>query len=633
MSGIVGIINLDGQPVDKELLARVSAPLAHRGVDGEGHWLAGPVGLACQLSRVTPEAAHEIQPVSHASGTLLVVDGRIDNREDLLAQLSGRPEISAAAPDPVLILAAYDAWGEKFAERLNGDFALGLYDPRWRQLLLARDAIGIRPLYYCHVRDTFLFASEIKAILAHPLVTARPDDHMLAHFLLGGLGCDHQEFTCFAGIYSVPPGHQAVVTPAGITVRQYWDFDPSHEVRFQSFGEYAEAFAHLFKQAVGRRLRSAFPVTVSVSGGLDSSAIFCQAETLKRESTHLVPQILGISEYYADGSPADETMFIREIEQTYGLIITKLQRKSENPDQTPRKAVWHLEVPSVKGWDSIDCLARHAHNVGSRVLLTGHWGDQVLFGFGYLIDWLGRFRWREVREHLKEIPRWFTDASPKAYHSQFLREFLRVHVPHQLTPLLRRIRDQVAPQVATRRIYTKEFQELAYHGFGAGNGRGGPNAHARLLYQEIRSRDRVFSMESNNKLSTKEGLEFSFPFLDRDLVEFMMAIPGEIQAWQGVPKILLRQGLRDILPRAIRERRWKADFTHIINECFFLKFIDILKKLEDGQASQRGYFDGQAMHRELVHLQKGILSDDCLTTWSLQNLIGLELWLQNFFVS
>ena len=421
MSGIVGIINLDGHPVDKELLARLSAPLAHRGPDGEGRWVAGPVGLACQLLRVTPEAAHETQPVSHASGAVLVFDGRLDNREELLAQLTGRPEISAASPDPGLVLAAYDAWGEKFAERLNGDFAVGLYDPRRRQLLLARDAIGIRPLYYCHVGDTFLFASEIKAILAHPRVTARPNDHMLAHFLLGGLGCDHHDLTCFAGICSVPPGHQAVVTPAGITVRQYWDFDPSHEVRFQSFGEYAEAFAHLFKQAVGRRLRSASPVAVSVSGGLDSSAIFCQAETLRRESPHLVPEILGISEYYAEGSPADEIRFIREIEQAYGLVITKVPGELENSGRSPQEVVWHLEVPDGNSWSWDNRLKQQARSLGARVFLTGHWGDQVLFGLGYLIDLARCFRWREVREHLKEINRWCPDVSPGHIRACFSR--------------------------------------------------------------------------------------------------------------------------------------------------------------------------------------------------------------------
>jgi asparagine synthase (glutamine-hydrolysing) len=635
MSGIVGIINLDGQPISKELLAQLSSRLAHRGPDGEGTWVHGQVGLACQLFRVTPESALETQPMQHASGAVVVFDGRLDNREELLNLLKGDPHVCATSPDPALVLASHIAWGDKFPARLQGDFALGLYNPSRGQLILVRDAIGIRPLYYCQVGDTFLFASEVKAILAHPRVAARPNDHMLAHFLLGGLGCDHHDLTCFAGICSVPPGHQAVVTPAGITVRQYWDFDPSHEVRFQSFGEYAEAFGHLFKQAVGRRLRSASPVAVSVSGGLDSSAIFCQAETLRRESSHLVPEILGISEYYAEGSPADEIRFIQEFEQAYGLVVTKVPGETENPGRSPQEAVWHLEVPDGDSWSWDNRLKQQARSLGARALLTGHWGDQVLFGLGYLIDLARRFRWGEVGEHLKEINRWCPDVSPRTYQRLLFQELFKAHVPHRLTPLLRRLRDLVAPQVVTVGIYTKAFRDLAYHGNGDRSGRGWPNAHSRTLYQEIRSRARVFSMEWHNKLAAMEGLETSFPFLDRDLVAFMMAIPGEIQAWQGVPKILLREGLKAILPQAIQERRGKADFTHITNKHCFKNFNDndIVNVLKGGQAVQRGYIDGQALRRELVRLQQGVLSDDCLTTWSLQGLIGLELWLQNFFVS
>jgi len=265
----------------------MSATMAHRGPDGEEKWIEGPVGLACQMFRVTPESEKETQPLVDSTGAVLVFDGRLDNRDELLTSLKDSYQVSSASPDAALVLASYEVFGDKFPERLLGDFALGLFDPHRQQVVLARDAIGIRPLYYHRVRNTFLFASEIKAILAHPDVSPRPNDNTLADFFLANVR--DPEMTFFEGISSLPPGHMALLTPQVFTKRRYWDFDPASQVRLSSFDEYAGAFRHLFEQAVRRRLRSAHPVAVSVSGGLDSSSILCVAETFARREPGVPP--------------------------------------------------------------------------------------------------------------------------------------------------------------------------------------------------------------------------------------------------------------------------------------------------------------------------------------------------------
>jgi asparagine synthase (glutamine-hydrolysing) len=137
MSGIVGIWNLDEKPVEREVLARMSGTMAHRGLDGEEMLIKGPVGLACQLSRVTPESEKETQPLVNSSGTVLVFDGRLDNREELLADLKQSHHVSSSSPDAALVLASYEVFRDKFPERLLGDFALGLFDPNRQRLLLA----------------------------------------------------------------------------------------------------------------------------------------------------------------------------------------------------------------------------------------------------------------------------------------------------------------------------------------------------------------------------------------------------------------------------------------------------------------------------------------------------------------
>src|SRR3954470_18106225 len=163
MSGISGIWNTDGRPVETELLRRISAQLAHRGADGEYSLVDESVGLSCQLMRNAPESAAEVQPWLDKDCAVLF-DGRLDDREELISKLGDR-RFDADSPAPILVLAAYQKWGEDFPLRLNGDFAVAIFDKARQQLLLMRDAVGPRPLYYCDARGTVVFASEIKAIL------------------------------------------------------------------------------------------------------------------------------------------------------------------------------------------------------------------------------------------------------------------------------------------------------------------------------------------------------------------------------------------------------------------------------------------------------------------------------------
>ena len=186
MSGILGIWNLDGRPVEPAPSSRSSLrPLCIAGLTGHYLWSDGPVGLACQLFRVTPESLSEVQPFTDFSAAV-VFDGRLDDRQELLGLLGSHPRISEDSSDPGLVLAAYRVWEERFVQRLNGDFALALFDRRQRRLVLARDSLGVRPLHYTRTRNTFLFASEIKALLGHPDVSARPNEESLAGFLLAG---------------------------------------------------------------------------------------------------------------------------------------------------------------------------------------------------------------------------------------------------------------------------------------------------------------------------------------------------------------------------------------------------------------------------------------------------------------
>lgn len=628
MSGIVGIWNLDGRSVAPSLLASLSAPLAHRGPDGNGHWLSGPMGLACRLLRITPEASAETQPTIHSSGAALVFDGRLDNRAELLACLKGAADVTAESPDPALVLATYERFGDRFVEHLVGDFALGLCDPKRHRLLLARDVLGVRPLYYTCVGDTFLFASEIKALLGHPEVPTCPNDDMLACFLLSSMPKD-SGMTCFKDIMSLLPAHCAIVTSERVSTRRYWDF-PVTELRFDSFHDYAQAFRHYFTQAVRRRLRSAYPVVVSVSGGLDSSSILCLAETLRRTGHEPAPPLMGLSYLSPAGSPSDEQEFLVEIERQYELAIERVPINSLGLMGGCHEAMWHIEVPFLDHqWDTTSTFFRKAQTLGARVILTGHWADQVLFPQAYLVDLFRQLRWHDIGIHLQEFGRWMTDVAPRFFRRQFWLDLAKYNVPKVLIPYLRRLRAKRPPA-----WYSDTFCKLAFrHLFDQPLlGTGMPTAHARSLYEEARSPYHVQCMEWNNKVAAMHGIEIACPFLDRDLLSFLMSIPGDVQTWKGIPKALLREAMRGILPEAIVNRRWKADFTHLVNEGMERDYPRLLECLESGSAAVKSGYVNRTLLQEQLHRLRGKIRGAATgeVAWALSDLLGLELWLQVF---
>jgi asparagine synthase (glutamine-hydrolysing) len=627
MSGILGIWNLDGQGVEKRLITRLSARLAHRGPDGEGVWIRGPIGMACRLLRISPEAEHEVQPLVESS-LAVVFDGRLDNREELLHSLSDSVQLAPMSSDPVIILAAYKQFGDRVAERLLGDFALGIFDGQQQQLLLARDAIGIRPLYYSQVADTFLFASEIKSILAHPNVSVRPNDDMLAGYALGGLR-DVHDLTCFAGVFSLPPAHVAILSHRGLDVRRYWDFDLTTGIRFESFEEYSGVFRDHLQRAVMRRTRSLAPVVVSVSGGLDSSSILCLAETIRRGSSNRYGPIFGFSATSSDRSPSDETAFLSSIEQHYGLTIERIPMESPGFLRGAKEAVWHSEAPILDTqWNATRRFFETARQHGARVILTGHWADQVLFSQAYLTTLFRRLAWGTIFRHLREYRRWLTDAAPRAFVRRFCLDIMKYHLSDAVVPFLRRMRSQ--PDGVW---YAPSFRRRARRLQGTRTAPGAALSapHVRSLYEEVRSGYHVACMEWNDKVAAMHGLEMAFPFLDRDLLSFLIRVPGEVQAWKGVPKALLRAGMQGILPDDIIQRTWKADFTHLVNAGVEYEYSTVAQILwPESLAVKLGYLSERVIGEELPRLKSRLCEADAEVARRLCAALGLELWLEAF---
>ena len=636
MSRIAGIWNLDGRPVEGSLLEKVGGAMAHPGLEDARSWIRGGVGLSCRLFKCMPESGEEVQPLEDASGVVLVFDGRLDNREELLSALRGGHDVSSRSPDPEIVLAAYLEDGDRFPESLNGDFALALFDPRRPRLVLARDAIGLRALYYRHAGSTFLFASEINGLLAHPDVSIRPDDEMLAGFIFGGLGLGYQDRTFFRGLHCLPPAHAAVLTPEGLALRKYWDFDPAGSVRLGAFADCAEAFRFHFETAVRRRMRSAYPVGVSISGGLDSSAILCFGETIRRSDPDRHPAVLGVSYSTADGSSSDERRFIEEIERSLQLAVDFV------PIGAPSglldnfwTGVRQVEMPWLEyGCDHTRIFMETVVRKGVRVLLSGHWGDQVLFDWSYLFSRARRFAWRSLRSEFEEVSSWFADVDPRLFRKTFLRALVQASLPESAVALIRRAKNRIPGRAGSGALYTREFRENVVgparsRSFQAGNF---STSHGRELYRDLRGRTNTLVLEWNYKRYAEFGLETALPFLDRDLNSFIMGVPGEILTWRGMPKALLREGGRGIIPEAVLNRRSKGDFTHISNNEMDVLFPEILRFLGSRpRAAALGYVDASALGPALGRSRAMLKQPHIRGGRIFRNLLMLELWLRIYF--
>ena len=556
----------------------------------------------------------------------IAFDGRLHDRDDLIAACRACRHISPTSSDVELVSASYEIFGPDFARRLLGDFAVAIVDARERRMVLARDAMGIRPLYYRRTKTSVVFASDTKTLLADPDFHASPNNQLLAELLLQRTHRrPSDESTLFAGVSQVPPGYVAVFTGSDTQLHRYWDFGECPADGRRSFDAYAEEFRHRFERAVKRRIRSPHPVGVSVSGGLDSSAIFCSAAAFAD-----VP-VVGFTYTSHDGGTSDESVFVAEVERACGRQIHHIDAPDAGPLFQSADVIKVVEAPMLDGqWFRGARLMDAVRSSGARTLLTGHWGDQVLFDQAYLVDLLRRGEWRTVNRHLNEYLRWFPDASGSEFRLQFGSDVLEYALPRCARRAVRTVARGWNQPAPWDDWYCEPFRRQARsdvfpHAPGA-------TALARSLYREVRSQYHHFCVEWNAKIAASYGVEAAFPFLDRDLVEFLMSVPGPVLAKDGVPKALLRESLRGIVPETILSRRTKGDFTEDVNRSTrhgFAAMVDLLGP--DPLGVQLGYLDADKLKSGLAASRAALEhSTTSVIGWRVTAVVALEIWLRQF---
>ncbi|WP_166866278.1 asparagine synthase (glutamine-hydrolyzing) [Salinibacterium sp. ZJ70] len=500
MCGIAGIVNLNGDGVSPVLLQAMTDALAHRGPDGEGHWIHENVGLGHRRLAIIDLSPLGHQPmVSRDSRYALTFNGMIYNHRELRAELEARGHRFRSTSDTEVVLNALIEWGPDALLRFNGMFAVGFYDSLERKLLLARDRYGIKPLYVSEQGGVFAFGSEQKAILARSSFVRRMDKSALMEYLT--FQNIISERTLLQDIELLPAGTYGYLdlraTTPRLTVSRYWDFDFREESPEGTHAEYVEELDRLFTQAVNRQLLSDVELGSYLSGGMDSGSITAVAAAsipnLKTFTCGFDLSSASGMELSFDERAAAEAMSAVFKTEQYEVVL-----KSGDMERSISALNHHLEEPRV-GQSYPNWYAASLASKFVKVVLSGAGGDELF----------GGYPWRYYRAT--------NHASFEEYVDAYYGYWQRLTRPDELQAFVSPILDEVAG-VSTRDVFRS-----VYPADPGSLDRPEDYINQSLYFEAKTFLHGLFIVE--DKISMAHGLETRVPFMDNDLVDFAMRVP------------------------------------------------------------------------------------------------------------
>jgi len=501
MCGIVGILNFDGAPVDKRVLSRMVESVAHRGPDGAGEWISGPVGLGHRRLSIIDLSSAGSQPMILDNGRFVIsYNGEVYNFQELRAELERLNHTFASRSDTEVVLRAFAQWGSKAVERFNGMFSFALWDAARGELFLARDRYGIKPLYYTRTKNSFLFGSEVKAMLRHPDYRATMDKKaLLEYFTFQNFFTDN---TLFKNVKLMPAGHWLKIDLRGhITTERYWDFDFRTQGPVLSEAECIEEIDRLIQQALSRQLISDVEIGSYLSGGMDSATLTALAA---KQLPYMKTFTAGFDLSSASGMELgfDERSAAERISYLYKTEHYEVVLKAGDMERCLPKLVWHLEEPRV-GQSYPNFYISQLAGKFCKVVLAGTGGDEIFAGYP----------WRYFRSDEPVGFEQFVDG----YYQFWQRLIPNSEIKQVFRPISSDVKD-----VWTRDIFRDVFAN---------------NQHNTETPEDYINHSLYFEAKTflngllvvEDKLSMAHGLETRVPFLDNDLVDFTMRIPQSMK--------------------------------------------------------------------------------------------------------
>lgn len=545
MSAQFGMCNFDGRPVEEGYLDKISTRLAAYGPDGKGQSNKDGIGILYHAFHTTSDSRLEVQPHMLKSGAILTWDGRLDNRTVLIRDLAEM--VSNESCDVEIVAAAYQKWGTGSFARLIGDWALAICEPD-KRVILAKDFAGIRHLYYSFQNDTVTWCTVLDPLVLFAGRTLALNEEYIAGWV-ASFPAPH--LTPYAGIDSVPPSSFVVIRPGHRKTTKFWDFDYHKRTRYSSDPEYEGHFRSVFSDAVTRRLRCDTPVLAELSGGMDSSSIVCMADLAFGRGLVDSPRLDTIS-YYDDSEPHwNEKPYFAKVEERRGRRGCHIDVSSRDLMSSTFHENDHAFAPgAIHHNDEVSrqfnlCLMSQ----GNRVVLSGIGGDEATGGvptpIPELQDLLAKGELRFLAHQLKV---WALNKRRPWFYLFF--EAIRDFLPPAVVGVAKH--RQPAPWLAADFVNRNRIALRGYRGrlkfFGPT-----PTFQANLNALGVLRRQ----LEST-PLPSGTPYEVRYPYLDRDLLEFLYAIPREQLVRPGRRRSLMRRALIGIVPDEIIERKRKA---------------------------------------------------------------------------
>jgi asparagine synthase (glutamine-hydrolysing) len=563
MSGIAGVIHFDGAPIEPGHLERLTNAMAHRGPDGIRHWVAGSVALGHCMLRTTPESLDEDQPLANEDQSLiLVMDGRVDNWEELRRELIQQGAVLRDHSDAELVLRAYQVWGRDCLKHVDGDFALAIWDAQRKEAFCARDRIGNKPFNYYWNGKTLVFASELHAILTLPWVAQTPNDGMLAEFLAAEWYS--REETLWAGVLRLVAAHLMIVGSSGPHPRKYWQPDLGESLPFSKDEDYILHYRELLTDCVRRMSRSHRPVAYEVSGGLDSSSVFCVAEHLRRTNELPAPGIEGYTLAFTDNSAANELAYARAVADHTSVPLCELPPSIMPLSWYADSARALQDFPGFPNGSMFVDIRKEASSRGCRVTLHGEGGDQWLEGARtYYAEELAHCDLRALYDCMKADAKVYGVVQPAAWFFRHgcvhllpsavqkpLRAAVRklrrdTRVPYWLSPAMRK-------KLALRRRQYRAADDQRVNNLGQ-----------RALLRRLDDAFTAQFMERDERQAARFAMEMRSPFLSQRFVQFAISTPERLRLRGDRTKYIHVQALRGVMPAMILERRSKAEFSTV----------------------------------------------------------------------
>jgi asparagine synthase (glutamine-hydrolysing) len=606
--GIVGLV-LPGRTPDRALLEQMTRVLHHRGPDDDGSHVDFEVGLGFRrLAIIDLETGN--QPVTNESGTVHVVfNGEIYNFRELRRSLEEAGHSFRSRGDAEVIPHLYEQRGVQFVHNLRGMFAFALWDAEKRELLLARDRLGEKPLYYTNALPGggFAFASEIKALLAAG-VSREPDPGAIVEYLYYLYVPAPR--SAFAAIAKLPPGHLLRLRDGVVRVEKYWS--PSFEVVERTDAEHIDGLRERLHDAIQSRLVADVPLGAFLSGGIDSASVvagMCAAQ--QEDAVHTFTITFEGFEHY------DESEQARSTSAHFGTEHHELCAELDVPRLLPR-IVDGFDEPFGNATAALTWALSAVTREHVKVVLTGDGGDELFFGYPryrglQLADWYRRAPLGPMRAIATAAARVLPERQTGNHTARRVREFLSTGSlqPNEayaswigyFTPDL--LAGMLTGDLAAHAVHARDFLDGLLDGGGAFD----LNQISRV---ELQSFLPYNVLEYADKMSMAHGLELRAPFVDHMLVEYVVSMPPSLKLRDGVSKWVLRQALADVLPDGVL-RRPKRGLNPPLGAWLSGPLAPLVRELLNREAvRRRGLFRPEAVER-------------LLDIWGL---LILELWFQ-----